>query len=435
MHVVRTFRMAAAIAAATLVVGALGTGAAEAKPVKPGPVTGLAATASEPSIGTYHLHVTWNAATNATTYQASISRSGTTIASTKVADTSWGVDVAGTPGQKLTVQVRGLRTHFKGKYATTTVSLTDKFAPTATYDSGWQNNTGIATLTEKDLTDDSPLSGVTRTVNWDDGTSDTYSAGETITHPYPLTEMRYVPTVTLKDAADNTSAPITVPAVVINDTEAPTGTFSNGRTTAWAKLTKVRVTQTGLSDNWTPAGLITREVAWGDGTTSAWTTGTSLTHVYTKGGTFTPSVTITDEAGNPATVPTSAVVVKVDKTGPKVTVSTSKPKHSVKAWRKLHGKATDVGTGVKRVSVKVVEKRKSHWYGYNAKTHRWVKAASKAKAFARSKVIFRKTNSHHQWTAKVPGLRKGKLVVRARAVDRVGHHSSTVTRKASLTHR
>jgi len=68
-------------------------------------------------------------------------------------------------------------------------------------------------------------------------------------------------------------------------------------------------------------------------------------------------------------------------------------------------------------------------------THRWVKAASKAKALARSKAIFRKTNTRHQWTTKVPGLRKGKLVVRAGAVDRVGHRSATVTHKASLTRR
>jgi hypothetical protein len=146
-------------------------------------------------------------------------------------------------------------------------------------------------------------------------------------------------------------------------------------------------------------------------------------------------VTITDEAGNAATVSTSAVVVKVDKTGPKVTVARSRPKHSVKAWRKLHGRATDAGTGVKTVSLKAVEKRKGHWYGYNARTHRWVKAATKGKAFARSRALTRTTNSHHRWTAKLRGLRKGKLVVRAWATDRVGNHSATVTRKATLTRR
>jgi hypothetical protein len=438
MHVVRTFRMAAAVAAASLVVGALGTGAAEARPVKPGPVTGLAATASEPSIGTYHVHVTWNAASNATSYQASIVRAGTTIASTKVSTTSWDVDVAGKPGQVLTVNVRGIRTHFKGKNASTTVPLTDHIAPSATYTSSWNNSTGVATLTEVGLKDDSALSGVIRTVDWGDGSApDTYLDGDPITnasHPYPLTAMRYVPKVTLEDAAHNTRE-VDAAAVVINDTEAPVGSFTNGNTTAWAKLTKVRLSQTALSDNWTPADLITRVVAWGDGKTSTWTKGTTISHVYVKGGTFTPKVTITDEAHNSATVSTSAVRVKVDKTGPKLTVALGKPRHSVKAWQKLHGRATDTGTGVKTVSLKAIEKRKGHWYGYNAKTHRWVKAATKAKAFARSKALTRTTNSHHRWTAKLRGLRKGKLVVRAWAVDRVGNHSATVTRMATLTHR
>jgi len=395
---------------------------------------------SETSIGTYHLHVTWDAATNATSYQASISRSGTTVASTKVADTNWDVNVAGTPGQKLTVQVRGLRTHFKGKWASTTTTFTDQIAPIGTFSAKSDDpNPDDATITQVSLVDDSNLSDVTRTVDWADGSTDTWTPGDTtITHPYNAgtAQVRYAATVTMKDLAGNTRTVEVIPAPVFNDHTAPTGAFSASPASAWAKLTKVKVTQKSLSDGaGTPSQYITRSVNWKDGTTSVWTKGTTLTHVYTKGGRFTPKVTITDEAGNSATLSTSVVVVKVDKTSPKVTVAISRPKHSVKAWRKLHGKATDHGTGVKRVWVKVVEKRKGHWYGYNAATHRWVKAASKARALARSKAISRKTNSQHQWTAKVPGLRKGKLVVRAWAADRVGHRSATVIRKASLTRR
>ena len=329
-----------------------------------------------------------------------------------------------------------MRTHFKGKTGQRLpVSLPDQIAPPRRTRPRWDNNTGVATLTEHDLADDSSLSDVNRTVNWDDGTSATYLAGEPITHTYPLTEWRYVPTVTLEDAVHNTSAAITAAAIVINDTEAPTGTFTNGSTTGWAKLTKVTVTQTALADNWSPAPNIARRIAWGDGTSTAWRAGTTISHVYAKAGTFTPAVTITDEAGIAATVSTSAVAVKVDKTGPRVTLARSRPKHSVKAWRKLRGQATDAGTGVKTVSLKAVEKRKGHWFAYNARTHRWVKAATKAKAFARSTALTRTTDPQHRWTAELRGLRKGTLVYKVWATDAVKNRSATVTHKASLSRR
>ncbi|HET9842755.1 MAG TPA: PKD domain-containing protein [Nocardioides sp.] len=435
MHVARTFRMAAAVAAATLVVGALGTGAAEAgKPRKPGSVT-VSASATEPDFGHYDVAVTWTAATNATSYRASISRAGVTVASTTVTTRSWNPTVAAAPGQQLTVTVRGLAGHFKGKPGTKTLTLTDQLAPTGTYTSTFVTDAGTATITQDALSDDSPVSGVTRTVDWGDSSGpEAWPSGATLDHQYPLVEARYVPTVTLEDAAGHTTVVASTGVVVMDDT-APTGSDIVAPARAWAKLTKVTVTQTALADNWSPPSTITRRVTWGDGKTSAWIKGTKVTHVYAKGGTFTPSVTITDEAGNAATVSTSAVVVKVDKTGPKVTVARSRPKHSVKAWRKLHGRATDAGTGVKTVLLKAVEKRKGHWYGYNARTHRWVKAATKGKAFARSRALTRTTNSHHRWTAKLRGLRKGKLVVRAWATDRVGNHSATVTRKATLTRR
>jgi PKD domain len=175
-------------------------------------------------------------------------------------------------------------------------------------------------------------------------------------------------------------------------------------------------------------------VDWGDGTGTDWTTGTTISHVYKSGGTFTPRVTLTDEAGNSSgSLDSSAVVVKVDKTGPSVTVAHAKPKHSVTAWKSLHGKASDAGVGVMTVRVKAVEKRAGHWYGYNARAHRWVRAATKTRAFARSTAFATTTNAHHQWNARLRGLRKGTLVVRAWAIDELENHSSTVTHRASLT--
>ncbi|HEY2880674.1 PKD domain-containing protein [Nocardioides sp.] len=418
-----------------LVVGAVGTTAAEAKPSKPGGVTGLAAQVT-PGDLTYGVAATWNPVAKATSYRVAITRAGTTLASKTVTTPTWTPVLATTPGT-VSLSVRAVIRHQPGKASTISVPLPDVTAPTGIYSSTWDNNTGIATLTQDSLTDDSPTSQVTRMVAWGDGTAAVaWTTGTTLKHTYPLTAARYVPTVTLNDAADN-GIVVAVPAVVINDAETPTGTFTAGPASAWAGLTRVRVTQTALADNWSPADKITRSVDWGDGATTPWTSGTTLTHVYRTGGTFTPAVTATDEAGNAAILESSAVVVNVDSVAPVVKLLLPKRhRHSVRAWKTLHGTATDTaGTGVKRVRLRVVEKRGGHWYGYRPATNSWVKAASKAKAFARGRGFSLTTNPRHRWAATLSRLTKGTLVYRVSAIDRVGNTSKLVTHTARLTAR
>ena len=153
---------------------------------------------------------------------------------------------------------------------------------------------------------------------------------------------------------------VDVPAVVIKDSAAPTGTFSVAPSTAWATLTTVTVTPLTLVDNWTPPADVSGQVFWGDGSSDPFTGLTPVTHVYSTGGTRTPTVTLSDEAHNlSGDLSTSAVVVSVDKTGPKVKLTVPSAKHSVKAWKTLRGTATDAGTGVKSVWLKAVEKRHS----------------------------------------------------------------------------
>jgi hypothetical protein len=102
----------------------------------------------------------------------------------------------------------------------------------------------------------------------------------------------------------------------------------------------------------------------------------------------------------------------------------------------VHGSATDTaGTGVKTVSLKVVEKRGTTWYGYNAAQHTWVKAATKAKAFKRSTTVTRTTNAAHHWSLRLRHLTRGTLVAKAWAVDQVANRSLTVRRTATLTRR
>lgn len=437
----RALRVTATSAVLALAVGAATTTAAEAKPTRPGPVTGLAVVATEPAIGTYQVDVTWIAVANATSYSASISRAGTTVATTKVTApaTSWSRSVPATPGQTLTVTVTAAIGHFKGKSATKSVLLLDTIAPTATYAVQSNTDTGEATLTETGLTDDSALSGVTRTVTWGDGSSNVYATGDPITHTYALTEARYVPHVTLKDAANNTTEVDAAEGVVVADHQAPTGSFAVSRTAAWATYSKVAVSQTAVvADNWTPGDLVTRTVDWNDGTPTQTWSGTTPppSHVYAVAGSFAPVVTMTDEAGNHADVTLDTVTVKVDSVGPRVTLLLPKSKHSVRAFRTLKGKATDTGgTGVARVTLKAVEKRGTVWYGYNATTKTWLKAATKTKAFAKARAAVVRTTSTHVWAVTLKGLRKGTLVYKVFAKDKVANKSATITHKAALTRR
>lgn len=438
MHVVRTFRMSAFVAAAALTLGALSTGAAEAGKPPPRP-TGLQATVTPHAGGTYDVATTWNAVANATAYKVSITKGGQTLASKSVTTTSWSPTVTSTPGTA-TLNVRALVGRRQGKPAALGVTLPDVTGPTGSYTSKWENTTGVATVTQSALADDSGAAGVTRTINWHqtDGSADVaWPSGTTVQHTYPLVEQRYLPTVTLTDAAGNKTV-VDVPAVVIKDETAPTGgAYSISETTAWATLTQVTVHETSApSDLYSPEPFITRTVDWGDGTEPTPLSAGSAAHVYATAGTFHPVVTIADEAHNTATVDVDAVVVAADTTAPKVSVAAAKPAHSVKAWRTLRGKATDTaGTGVKTVSVKAIEMRGTAWYGYSATTHKWLKAATKAKALKRAVAFSRTTDARHRWSAALRGLAKGTLVVRASAADLVGNHSASVTRSARLTTR
>jgi 5'-nucleotidase len=85
------------------------------------------------------------------------------------------------------------------------------------------------------------------------------------------------------------------------DSTAPTGTFTVAPTAVWAGQ-KVTITVTA-TDDVTPAAAITKAVNWGDGTTDA-----ADTHVYATAGTFKPTVTLTDQAGNSGPATGSATV-------------------------------------------------------------------------------------------------------------------------------
>jgi hypothetical protein len=433
----RTLRTFAATLAATVAVGMVGATAAEAKPVRPGTVTGLVVDSVTPSGTSYAVAAHWNPVANATKYRVAVTKGGATLVSTTVTTASWSCAFA-TGAGNATLGVRAVITRKPGPEATVAVPLPDITAPTGSFSSSWVNATGVATITQESLADDSPVGQVTRTVDWNDGSLPVaWTTGVTLTHTYPMTAARYVPTVTLADAAAN-HATLVVPAVVIADVTAPTGAFTASPATAWATFTSVTLTQTALSDGiGSPPDMVTRLVTWGDGTTTDWTSGTAVSHVYLVAGSYTPTVTLTDEAHNSAApIDSSAVLVSADAAAPVLKLRFPRAKHSVKAWTTLRGKATDSpGTGVQKVALRAVEKRGTRWFAYKPATKTWVKATTKAKAFAKSGTLTMHPDSLHRWNGKLVGLRKGTLVYRVTATDNVSNMSARVTHKATLTKR
>lgn len=440
----RTLRAIAATAAATVALGMVGTTAAQAKPTQPGSVTGLVVDSVTPSGSTYAVASHWNPVASATKYRVAVTKSGATLVSATVTTASWSGTLATTPGDA-TLAVRAVIARKPGPAATVVVHLPDVTAPTGTFTTAWVNSTKVATLTEASLSDNSPISQVTRSVDWGDGTVVSWPAGvgfpnDSLQHTYTTVD-RFVPVVTLTDAANN-SVSVNAPAVVIDDVTAPSGTFTVSPVSAWATFTRVTVTQTALSDDRSPATALARVIDWGDGTApESWPAGTgfpgdALTHTYAQAGTYEVTQTLTDEAHNVFVSPPTAVTVKADTVAPVVRLLIPRAKHSVKAWTTLRGKATDTnGTGVKVVSLRAVEKRGTVWYGYQATTKRWVKAATMAKAFARSRAFALHTSATNAWAGKLAGLRKGTLVYKVKATDNVGNVSGIVTHKASLTRR
>jgi hypothetical protein len=435
--IARTVRALATTVAATVAIGMVGTTAAHAKPVQPGSVTGLVVDSVTPSATSYAVAAHWNPVANATKYRVAVTKGGATLVSVTVTTASWSGTFSTSAGNA-TLGVRAVITRKPGPEATVVVPLPDITAPTGSFSSSWVNATGVATITQDSLADDSPVGQVTRTVDWNDGSlPETWSSGLTLTHPYPTAPARYVPTVTLMDAAGN-HVTVDVPAVVIADVTAPTGAFTVSPATAWATFTSVTLAQTALSDGTgSPADKVTRLVTWGDGTTTDWTSGATVSHVYAAAGSYTPNVTLTDEAHNSSLpIDTSAVVVSVDAAAPVVKFRFPAAKHSVKAWTTLRGKATDSpGTGVKAVALHAVEKRGTRWFAYKPASKTWVKASTKAKAFAKSGTLTMHTDASNRWSGKLGGLRKGTLVYKVKATDNVGNASAVLTHKATLTRR
>ena len=285
---------------------------------------------------------------------------------------------------------------------------------------------------------DTSTGGAPSSWSWDfgDGTSSSL-ANPSHTYQQPGS---YPVKLTVKNSGGtSTTAPQTI---TVKDTNAPVGSFSVSSTSAVAGSTTVTLQQQSLSDDFTATADIKRRVDWGDGSgTAAWTSGTSTTHVFGAVGSFTPKVTLTDSAGNSRTVSAATVGVRsststVTPPGGPTVRDTAAPnvwlvppathRSAVSAWRTLRGAASDgSGSGVRYVTVKVIEKRGSTWFAYRSGTHSWVRAASKAAALRRASATRLGLSSTRSFHERLYALRKGLLEVRFTATDRAGNTSGT----------
>jgi hypothetical protein len=428
-------RAAAALLAITgLTTAALAAPAAEARPPI-GPVKNLSVVVTRPTTS-YRLAVDWADLAGAVSYDVTLTTAaGTVISSDQVTRSDW-VTTTNRPATTVVrVTITPRTSTRKGRPTTISKTLPDLSAPVASYSVAWS---GVdATVTQSLLVDDvTPADSIKREINWGEtgGAFELWPTGTSVSHGYPVQDGRYVPQVRLTDGAGNV-ATLTLHAVVIGDTTPPSGTYAaTPPTRVWAKYTPVTVTQSALSDDFSPANKVDRVVTWGDGTVSPWLAGLAINHVYAKGGTFTPVVSLADEAGNTTTSPASAITVLVDAAAPKVALTVPKTgTRLIRSWAALAGKAVDAGVGVRYVQVRAIEKRGSSWYAYRPALKKWVNGGSTAAAAWKLAGTARVApNSAGVWKSKLGGLRRGTLVVRYNAVDKVANSSKWLVRKQLL---
>ena len=218
------------VTAATVVGAILLTGAPAqaAPPVKPGPVTNLAATASKPA--GYQVDSTWDAASDTTNYQVSLSLGGTVVSSYSTTGTTWSATTSAGAGQTVVVTVTPYNGKRKGTATSVSLLLPDLTAPTGAFSVAATDM--MATITQDELSDDATATNeILRDIDWGDGGGwQVWSTGTTANHTYAGLG-RYIPQVRLTDVSGN-SVVLTLAAVVVGDTTAPTGVFTAGPATA-----------------------------------------------------------------------------------------------------------------------------------------------------------------------------------------------------------
>lgn len=435
----RPFRTLGGAVVVSVILSITSVPTAAKPPPKSGAPTDLALSATK-SGSTFAVRASWAAGTKATTYAVRLSNGRATLDSGTVSTLSWTGHTTLSDGSTVKVSVTSYNGRRRGGTATTSLVLPDLTAPTASYhvthDPGPRgpNVTVAVTSLADNLT---ATRDIRQVIDWGEGdaTPEPWSSTQaTISHTYPDTEGRYAASITLKDLAGNER--IYPLVIAIRDESGPTGSFILETPSAWVGWTKVRLGQADIHDDLSPDDKITRVISWGDGAQTIWTQGTTPTHVYDAAGSYAPTVTLTDEAGNSSDpLATSTVVAKADRARPTIRLTPPKQRRAhVASWRTLEGRATDAETGVRHVKLRSIEKRRTGWYAYQADTRSWVNATSKTAAWKRTVAASVRPTSGN-WSVRLSNLRKGRLFYKARAFDNRANASFWVSKRARLTKR
>jgi 5'-nucleotidase len=309
-----------------------------------------------------------------------------------------------------------------------TPGVSDTTAPTGTYRLNapalWPGQS--VTLTELALSDDvSDAAKVTRVIDWGDGSAtETLAAGvKTATHKY-ASAGSYTVSVALADEAGNKGAAgFDGSATVVVAAQA--GKYKLDPKLIW-QTESTDLAFSGVT------GATELTVAWGDGsTTKVSANSLTVSHAYLKPGFFQVKVTPSNTAGAGKTVTVGVVTVLADCFKPDARITEPRDDNRASSWQSVNGTAWDLGTGVAKVSVKLVQERSGKWYYFTGTS--WLKASSEKDANAKASTVTAVPNAKGAWTVKTAGVEKGTLKITYWAADKAGNTAKAKTHVAKIT--
>jgi len=207
------------------------------------------------------------------------------------------------PGE-YTVTLRVTDTAGQTDTATTTITIEDRTAPSAALTAN-RTTVGIDGSVGFDASDSTDNVGIVE-YRWDfdgDGVVDRTTTDDTTARGFG-TPGTYATTVTVVDEAGNTDSASV--SVTVEDQTAPTAEATVNTTSVEIGET-VAFDGSGSTDN---RGIASYEWAFGEGSAA---TGEQVTHTYASVGTYTVTLTVTDDAGN---ADTATVTVDVSADSP-----------------------------------------------------------------------------------------------------------------------
>jgi hypothetical protein len=214
-----------------------------------------------------------------------------------------------------------------------------------------------------------------------------------------------------------------IDASITRDTAAPDTSWRLLSASPFAGQT-VTLARTALTDAFWPRSRLSVVVSWGDGSTQrVAATATTVAHRYYAVGSHAVTVRVSDPSGNGRTRGAGTVVVRADLAAPSARVVTPRIPSRRSAWRPVVVTASDAGSGVAVVRVRISQQRKGAWVSWNGR--RWVAGTAVWVTAVR-------TTGTRRWAVTTPALTLGRLVVAARATDRAGLVSAQSTSSVTL---